>query len=129
MRKSYTSGAKWEDIVSYRRAVRVDNIIEVSGTTAMVDGKLIGKNDPYEQTMCCLNIINEAIENLGGKTSDIIRTRMYVKDISQWEEIGRAHHEIFKDCPPATSMVEVSRLIDDDLLVEIEATAVVSNGE
>lgn len=127
MRESYTSGAKWEDLVSYRRAVKIGNTIEVSGTTATVNGAIVGKDMPYEQALCCLKIVVESVEALGGSVSDIIRTRMYVTNISQWEEIGRAHHEVFNKYPPATTMVEVSKLIDPDLLVEIEATAILSN--
>lgn len=129
MRKSFTSGAKWEDIVAYRRAVRINNTIEVSGTTAVVDGEIIGLGNVYEQSVCCFEIIQKAIEGLGGKMSDVIRTRIYTSDINRWEQIGKAHREFFKDFPPASTMIEISKLIDDNLLVEIEATAIISDAK
>jgi enamine deaminase RidA (YjgF/YER057c/UK114 family) len=124
MRRLYSSGAKWESIVGYSRAVRVDNIIEVSGTTAMRNGELVGHGDVGAQTECILSIIQEAIEGLGGTINDVVRTRVYVTDISQWQAVGEAHAKYFKDIRPASAMVEVSKLINDDMLVEIEATAV-----
>ena len=129
MRKSYTSGAKWEDIVAYRRAVRINNTIEVSGTTAVVDGEIVGLGNVYEQTRCCFEIIQKAIEGLGGAMSDVIRTRIYTTDINRWEQIGQAHFEFFKEFPPASTMIEISKLIDDNLLVEIEATAIISDAK
>lgn len=124
MRKVYKTNAKWEDIVAYSRAVRVHNVIEVSGTTAVKDGEVVGVDDPYVQAKTCFEIALKAIKELGGDISDITRTRMYVTNIDQWEDIGRAHQEFFQDFPPATTMVEVSRLIDDRLIVEIEVSAV-----
>ena len=124
MRKNYSSGAKWEDIVGYSRAVRIGNVLEISGTVAVEDGELIGKDNPYEQTACILKKISGVIKDAGFSLGDVIRTRMFVTDISNWDEIGRAHGEVFGDIKPATSMVEVSGLIDDDYLVEIEVTAV-----
>ena len=124
MRKNYSSGAKWEDIVGYSRAVRIGNVLEISGTVAVEDGELIGKDNPYEQTTCILKKISGVIEDAGFSLGDVIRTRMFVTDISNWDEIGRAHGEFFGEIKPATSMVEVSGLIDDDYLVEIEVTAV-----
>ena len=124
MRKKISSGAQWEDIVGYSRAVRVGNIIEVAGTTAVENGEVVGVNDAYAQTICILNIIKKAIEDAGGTLEDVVRTRMFVTDISKWEEIGRAHGEFFKFIKPASTMLEISGLIDDRMLLEIEATAI-----
>lgn len=125
-RTNYSSGAPWELVVGYSRAVRIGDIIEVSGTCAVgKDGQPTGLGDPYLQTQRCLEIIREAIEQLGGQLTDVIRTRMLVTDIDAWEAIGRAHGEVFRDIRPATSMIEVSRLIAPEYLVEIEATAMV----
>lgn len=124
MRQNISSGAPWEDQVGYCRAVRIGNTIEVSGTAPVRDGKTVGDN-AYEQTKVCLEIIKEAIEKAGGSIADVIRTRMYVTDISQWVAIGKAHGEVFSDIKPATTMVEVSALIEPDMLIEIEATAIV----
>ena len=126
MRKNYSSGAKWEPIVGYSRAVRIENTIEVSGTVSVKDGELYGEDDPYLQTKRALEIIEEAVTSLGGSLTDVIRTRVYVTDINHWEEVGRAHGEVFKDIKPATSLFEVSQFISADFLVEIEATAIVS---
>ncbi len=123
----YSSGAEWEDIAGYSRGVRVDNIIEIAGTTAVIDGEIVGKKDIYLQTITILGIIKKAIEALGGSNDDIIRTRMYVTDITQWEKVARAHGEIFRTVKPASTMVEVSALIDPDLMIEIEASAYVNN--
>ena len=125
MRENYSTGAKWEPIVGYSRAVRSGNIIEVSGTVAVDENGKAVERDPYLQTVRILDIIKNAIEHLGGSINDVVRTRIYVTDISQWEAIGRAHGEIFKDIRPTTAMVEVSKLISPDYLVEIEATAIV----
>jgi enamine deaminase RidA (YjgF/YER057c/UK114 family) len=123
-RKNISSGAPWEDIVGYSRAVRVGNHIEVAGTTAVENGQNIGVGDAYKQTVFVLDKIKKAIEAAGGQLENVVRTRIFVTDISQWEDIGRAHGEFFKDIKPAATMVEVARLIDDELLVEIEATAI-----
>lgn len=123
MRKNITSGAPWENIVGYCRAVKVGNIVEVSGTAPIKDGKVVGK-DAYTQTKVCLEIIEEALMKAGGKMEDVVRTRMYVTDISKWEAIGKAHGEVFGHIKPATTMVEVKSLIDGDMLVEIEASAI-----
>lgn len=123
-RTLYSSGAPWESTVGYSRAVRVGDIIEVAGTTAMKDGNLVGVGDAYAQTKCILEIIKEAIEGVGGSLSDVVRTRMYVTDISLFEEIGRAHGEYFSEIRPASTMVEISRLVDPEMLIEVEATAV-----
>lgn len=126
-RINISSGAPWEEKVGYSRAVRIGNIIEVSGTVALKDGELIGKDNAYLQTKRILEIITEVLDQAGASIKDVVRTRMFVTDISQWEEIGRAHGEAFRDIKPATSMIEVSQLIDPDYLLEIEASAVVNN--
>jgi enamine deaminase RidA (YjgF/YER057c/UK114 family) len=123
-RTNYQTGAKWESIVGYSRAVRIDNIIEVSGTVAIENGQIIGLNDPYLQSKKILEILIRSVEQLGGTKEDIIRTRCYVTNIDQWEDVGRAHGEVFSEVMPATSMVEVSGLISPEFLVEIEATAI-----
>ncbi|MEQ8925137.1 MAG: RidA family protein [Fulvivirga sp.] len=125
LRQNFSSGAKWEDIVGYSRLVRIGNVIELSGTVSIMGGELYGKGDAYLQTKRCLEIIEEYINKAGGQLSDVIRTRIYVTDISLWSEIGKAHGEYFKSIKPVTSMVEVSRLIDPHYLVEIEASAIV----
>lgn len=121
-RQLYSSGAEWENIAGYSRAVRVGDRIEVAGTTAMVDGQLVGKDDLYLQTKTILHIIQKAIEELDGNIKDVIRTKMYVTDISQWEAAAKAHGEMFSTIKPATTMVEVSALIDPDMMIEIEAS-------
>ncbi len=125
-RELYSSGAEWEDIAGYSRAVRVGDRIEVAGTTAMIDGQLIGEGDIYLQTKTILQIIKNAIEGLGGDIKDVVRTKMYVTDISQWELVAKAHGEMFSKIKPASTMVEVTALIDPDLLVEIEASVIVT---
>lgn len=111
-----SSGAPWENIVGYSRAVRINNTIEISGTTAP------GVNE-YEQTLAILKLFEKILNDLGANLSNIIRTRIYCIDISKWEEIGKAHGEIFSEIRPTTSMVEISKLINPEILVEIEATA------
>ncbi|RPI75123.1 MAG: RidA family protein [Ignavibacteriales bacterium] len=120
------AGTIWEDVVGYSRAVKVGNIIEVSGTTSVDNGKIIGKGNAYEQTKFILEKIKNTLEALGSGMNEVIRTRIYVTDISKWEEIGKAHGEFFKNIKPATAMVEVKSLIDHDMIVEIEATAVLN---
>ena len=122
-----SSGAKWEDIVGYSRAIKFGNTIEVSGTIAIDDdGKVVGIDSPYEQTKFIIRKAEMAIKALGGSLDDVIRTRMYTTNISKWEEIGRAHGEFFKKVKPATSMVEVSKLIIPETTVEIEFTALIN---
>ena len=127
-RINISSGAKWEDIVGYSRAVKIGNVIEVAGTTAVdEDGNTVGVNDPYEQTRYALSKIEKALQAAGATMKDVVRTRMFVTDISKWEDIGRAHGEFFREVKPTASMIEVKGLISPELLVEIEVTAIISN--
>jgi len=124
-RVNYSSGAKWEEIVGYSRAVKVGNLIEVTGTVAVDENNsLIGGDSAYEQTRFVLSKIASILERAGAGLKDVVRTRIFVTDISRWEEYGRAHGEFFKDIKPCATMVEVSRLISPEFLVEIEVTAV-----
>ncbi|HWR33800.1 MAG TPA: RidA family protein [Chitinophagaceae bacterium] len=125
-RTNYSSGAKWEDIVGYSRAVKVGNVIEITGTVAVDDNSnLVGDKDAYEQTKFIIQKIEKVLKKAGAGLKDVVRTRMFVTDISRWEEYGKAHGEFFKDIKPCTTMVEVSNLIGPEYLIEIEATAII----
>ena len=124
-RVNISSGAKWEDIVGYSRAVRIGNIVEVSGTAPVDGDRIIGVGDAYVQTKFCLQKIEKALNEAGANLKDVVRTRMFVTNISLWEEYGKAHGEFFNPIKPVTSMIEVKSLIDPQILIEIEATAVI----
>jgi enamine deaminase RidA (YjgF/YER057c/UK114 family) len=127
-RTNYSSGAAWEEIVGYSRAVRVGNIVEVTGTVALDENNnAVGADDAYEQTKFIIQKISRILEKAGSSLKDVIRTRMFVTDISRWQEYGRAHGEFFKQIRPCTSMIEVKGLIGPEYLIEIEATAVISD--
>ncbi|MFB8376997.1 RidA family protein [Paenibacillus taichungensis] len=124
-RQQVFTGSPWEPLVGYCRAIRVGNRIEVAGTTAMQDGVVVGVGDPYAQARFILQTIENALKELGADMSHVVRTRMFVTDISRWEEVGKAHGEFFGQIQPVATMVEVSALIDPLLMVEIEAEAIV----
>ena len=124
-RTNYASGSQWEDIVGYSRAVKVGSTFEVSGTVASDErGNVVGNGDAYAQTKFILKKIEKVLQEAGASIRDVVRTRMFVTDISQWEAYGKAHGEVFHTIKPCTSMLEVKRLIGDDYLVEIEVTAI-----
>ena len=125
MRTNYPSGAKWEDFIGYSRAVKVGNVIEVTGTVAVDDnGSLVGPGDPYEQTKFIISKIEKVLERAGASLKDVVRTRIFVTDITRWKDFGKAHGEVFKEIKPCTTMVEIGALIGPEFLVEIEATAI-----
>ncbi|HYG37098.1 MAG TPA: RidA family protein [Cytophagales bacterium] len=123
-RRNISSGAKWEDIIGYSRAVKIGNVIEISGTTASDENGVVGEGSHYEQTKFILQKVAKVLAEAGASFKDVVRTRMFVADISKWEEVGKAHGEVFKDIKPATTMVE-AKLIGAEYLVEIEVTAIV----
>ena len=124
-RINISSGIKWEDIIGYSRAVKIGNVIEVAGTTALDEnGNIVGTDDPYQQTKFIIAKIEKALASAGATLKDVVRTRMFVTDISRWEEIGRAHGEYFREIKPASTMVEVKSLVSPEMLIEIEATAI-----
>lgn len=125
-RKNFSSGAKWEDIVGYSRAVLIGNHLEISGTVATDEQGVVGQGDIYKQTKFILEKIDKVLQQAGFSMRDVVRTRMFVTDISKWEAVGKAHGEFFKDIKPATSMIEISKLIDPEYLIEIEVTAIKS---
>ncbi len=124
-RINISSNSKWENIIGYSRAVRIGNIIEVAGTTSMDGEIVIGKNDVYEQAKFIFQKIDKALQQAGASLADVVRTRIFITNINDWELAGKAHGEIFKNIKPVATMVEVNKLIDKDLLIEIEVTAIV----
>lgn len=123
-RKNFSSGAKWEDIVGYSRAVQVGNVLEVTGTVAADENGVVGKGDMYVQTQFALQKIEKVVREAGFSMNDVVRTRLFVTDISRWQEAGKAHAEFFQHIKPCTTMLEISKLIEPDYLIEIEATLI-----
>jgi len=125
-RENLSSGAIWEDRVGYSRAVKVDDLIEISGTTAVNGNEIVAIGNPYEQTKFIIEKFSSILEDAGSSLKDIVRVRIYVRDITDWEKVGKAFFEYFKDIKPAATMIEVNSLIDPQLLVEMEATAIIT---
>ena len=125
-KQSVTSGAPWESKVGYCRAVRKGPFVEVAGATAIQNGELVGKGDAFLQTQIVIGIMKKAIEELGGKLEDVVRTRIFVTNIEDFEQVGKAHGQYFSDIKPACTLVEVSALVDPEMLVEMEMTAIIS---
>lgn len=127
-RTNYSSGSKWEDIVGYSRAVKVGSTVEVTGTVASDEnGRVVGPGDPYVQTRYIYQKMEQVLKQAGADMKDVVRVRMFVTDISRWEEYGKAHSEFFKEIKPCNTMVEVSALIEPEYMVEIEATAIIAD--
>lgn len=127
-RLNISSNTKWEDIIGYSRAVKIGNLIEVAGTTALDENsQIVGLNDPYQQAKFVITKIEKALISAGATLKDVVRTRIFITDISHWEEVGKAHGEFFREIKPASTMIEIQSLISPELLVEIEVTAVLSN--
>jgi len=127
MKQRVSSGSQWEDIIGYSRAVRINNIIEVAGTTAVESEAVIGEGNVYEQAIFIFSKIEKALKQLGASMQEVVRTRMFVTNINDWEAVGKAHAEFFKNTKPVATMVEVNRLIDPRLLIEIEVTAIIDS--
>ena len=129
-RINYSSGALWEDIVGYSRAVKIGNTIEVTGTVSVDENNnVVGQGDAYHQTKFILQKIEKVLQQAGASLKDVVRTRMFVTDIARWQEYGKAHGEFFREIKPCTTMVEISKLIAPEYLIEIEATAIIENLE
>jgi enamine deaminase RidA (YjgF/YER057c/UK114 family) len=126
MRENISSGSPWEEIIGYSRAVKIGNVVEISGTTASSDKGIVGKDDLYAQTKFILEKVRVVLNEAGAEMEHVVRTRMFMTDISQWEDAARAHGEFFKDIKPVTTMVEVNNLIDNEMLIEIEISAIIS---
>lgn len=127
-RTNYSSGSKWEHVIGYSRAVKVGNVVEVTGTVASgEDGKVVGKDDAYAQTKYIYEKIEAVLIRAGANMKDVVRVRMFVTDISRWQEYGKAHSEFFREIKPCNTMVEVNALIEQDYLIEIEATAIITS--
>jgi len=124
LRRKLGSGAKWEDIVGYSRIVQVGKTIELAGTTAAKDGKVLFPGDAYNQTKYILSLFDEKLKEFDSSLNDVVRTRVYVTNIKEWEKVGKAHGEFFSKIKPASTLLEVSALVDPEMLVEIEATAI-----